>query len=971
MEQSLEICQVSRDVRPGVAGLNTGAYAREKEAVLSALGERKFALEDVVGRESELLRIARFFREGGSPPVLWLEGGPGIGKTTLWRAGIELARERDYLVLACQPTATETALSFAALGDLLAGEIAHVLDDLPEPQRRALEVALALASAEGAGAGQHVIGLGFRSVLQCLASEQPVLVAIDDVQWLDPPSAAALRFAVRRLAGADVKLLVAARHEADTRLRLDRDLEGELLRVEIGPLSVGALHRLLLSRLGKPLSRPTLRKVHDVSGGNPFYGLEIARFLLERRPTLHPAEPLPIPRTLDELVRVRLERLPATVRSMLETAALLADPTPAALAALDPDPEQDTLDRGIAAGVIELDGDRVRFTHPLLAAAIVSAIGPQRRRKIHARLARIVTDPEERARHLALGTESANAEVAESLEEAAEHASLRGAPAVAAELAELAVQRTPMRDREARWRRLVEAGLRYAAAGDVVRARALLEPLVDEIPSGPLRAEVLLNLADFRWDDAAAAIELAERALGEVGSNEPLRARAHMLLSSLALEAEADSALGHIRAAYEAAERSGDEELALLALVNLVHTEVCVGEITPGLLERALERAADATSPARIPHFESPHFVLGLALLGLGRFQEAKPLIALARADSLQQGVPFSTACADEFLAELECRLGNWRAAELHAEECSELYEQLGMEDAPEGMYATGLVNAHFGRIDKARSAAERGAAIAAQAGQEFWAIANRRTLGFLELSLGNPARALEYLQPPARGRIASLLHMPSNCDFINTAIEASVAVGDLGTASELLEALEDRAERVDSGWERAIRARSRALLHSAQGHQDRALTAFDEALLEHERLEMPFERARTLLSLSALQRRLRQRRAARDSLESALAVFEELGAQLWAERARSELKRIAGRTPAGDALTPTEQRVAELAAEGRPNKEIAANLFVTVKAVEAHLTRIYAKLGIHSRTELARLFASKTAVEESTQTSS
>jgi DNA-binding CsgD family transcriptional regulator len=432
------------------------------------------------------------------------------------------------------------------------------------------------------------------------------------------------------------------------------------------------------------------------------------------------------------------------------------------------------------------------------------------------------------------------------------------------------------------------------------------------------------------------------------------------------LQAEAKSALSHIRAAFEATEKTRDEELALLALVNLVHTEVCVGEMTPGLLEQALARVND--SPARhalIPHFESPHFVLGLALLGLGRFEEAKALFERARVDSLDQGVPFSAACADEFLAEVECRLGNWHAAELRAAECSELYQQLGMENAPQWLYATALVAAHLGKVDEARTAAERGAAVAAEAGQEFWVIANRRTLGFLELSLGNPARAVEYLQPPARARIVGLLHMPSTCDFIETAIEAFVAVGDLDAAAELLDALHDRARRMDSAWERAVRARCQGLFHAAQGDYEGAVSAFDEALLEHERLEVPFERARTLLALGVLQRRRKRRRAARESLEASLAVFEELGARLWEERVRTELKRIAGRTPEGDVLTPTERRVAGLVAEGRPNKEVAATLFVSVKAVEANLTRIYAKLGVHSRTELARLLASNSALEE------
>jgi DNA-binding CsgD family transcriptional regulator len=872
-------------------------------------------------------------------------------------------------VLACQPTSTETAFSFAAVGDLLARDIADVLGELPVPQRRALEMALALASDEGATASQHVVGLAVLSALQLLAASQPVLVAIDDVQWLDPASAAALQFAARRLVDTEIKLLVAVRRGDEAQpVQFERDLAQNLVRVDVGPLSLGALHRVVLSRLGEPLTRPTLRKVHEVSGGNPFYALEIACFLVERRPVLRLAEPLPIPHTLDELVRARLDRLPKRVKRMLETAALLAEPTPAALtwASSEPELEDGALDRGVAAGVIELAGDRIRFTHPLLASAVVAGIGPQRRRELHARLAEVVTDPEERARHLALGTEGAGAELADSLERAAEHAARRGAPAVAGELAELAARRTPTKDHKARWRRLIEAGLRHATAGDLPRARALLEPLINEIPPGPLRARVLLNLADFRWDDARASIELAERALAEVGSDDACRARLHMLLSARALEAEADSALSHIRAAYEAADRSGNAELTFLALVNLAHTEVCVGELTPGLLEQALAAInADAAQGERIAHFESPHFVLGLALLGLGRFEEAKALFERARADSLEQGVPYAAACADEFLAEVECRLGDWYAAEVHASECSELYQQLGMENEPQGLYAAALVDAQLGNVEEARTAAERGAAIAADLGQEFWASANRRVLGLLELSLDNAERAVECLQPPTRARAAELWHMPSNSEFIVTAIEALVSVGNLDHAADLLEALQDRASRVDSSWERAIRARCRGVLRGTQGDHDGAFAAFDEALREHERFTAPLDRGRTLLARGILQRRLKQRRAARVSLEAALAVFEDVGARLWSEKTRTELKRIAGRAPSDDVLTPTERRVAELVAEGHHNKEIAAALFVTVKAVEANLTRIYAKLGIRSRTELARSLVEKSSAQD------
>jgi DNA-binding CsgD family transcriptional regulator len=932
----------------------------ERRQSLPAVGVPRLALEGVVGRESELERIGGFLDDGGSALGLWLEGVAGIGKTTLWRAGIGLARERGLRVLASRPTATETALSFAALGDLLSNAAEEVLPDLPAPQRRALEVALALASSDGTAVSERVIGLALLSTLHLLEAQGPVLVAVDDVQWLDPPSAAALRFAARRLADGRVKLLLAARLEAETPpLRLEHDLSERLVRIEVGPLSMGALHRLVLSRLGEPLSRPTLRRVHDASAGNPFYALEIARFLLEGGAPLRPAEQLPIPRTLDELVRARLGRLPETIRRVLEAAALIADPTPQALAAVGFEPEDvgKRLDRAVAAGVIEPDEDQVRFTHPLLAAAVVSGIGLRRRRQLHARLAQIAVDPEERARHLALGTEGADARVAESLERAARHAALRGAPAVAAELAELAAERTPSDAQEQRWRRLIEAGLRHAVAGDHRRARALLGPLADEIPPGPLRADVLLNLADFHWDEPEVAVELAQTALAEVGGDDRRRARLHMLLSSLALEAQTTSALPQIRAALQAAERSGDEELKLLALVNLVHVEVCTGELTPGLLEQARARVnAEGGGFDRIPHFESPGFPLALALLGLGRFEEARPLLERARADSLDQGIPFGGAVAALFLAELECRLGNWREAALQAAECWELYEPLGT-NLTQPCYARALVAAHVGQVDEARAAGERGVADARRAGLEFWGFANRRALGLLELSLGNPARAVEYLRPPQELG-TGLWRMPSNWDYLETSIEALVSAGNLDRAGELIEGLEEWTKTTDGPWQRSILARCRGLLDSAEGDYEGAFADLDEALRAHERLNMPFDRARTLLALGVLQRRVKQRRAARESLEAAVAVFEELGAPLWADRTRAELERIGGRTPAGDMLTPTERRVAELVAEGRPNKDIAALLFVTVKAVEANLTRVYAKLGIQSRTELTRLLA-------------
>jgi DNA-binding CsgD family transcriptional regulator len=928
-------------------------------------------LESVVGRESELVRIGSFLDDAAEDALaLCLEGVAGIGKTTLWRAGLELGRGRGYRVLSCQPTAAETAFSFTALGDLLSPAIAEALPELPAPQRRAVEAALALASTEGPAVDERLIGLGLLSTLRLLACRQPVLVAVDDVQWLDPPSAAVLQFAARRLTDEPVKLLVSVRLEPGApRLQLEGALSDRLFRIGVGPLGVGDLHRLVVARLSKPLSRPTLRRVYDTSGGNPFYALEIARLLLEGETTLRPGEPLPIPRTLEELVRARLERLPRTVRHVLETAALLSEPTLTALTGASPEPEQvgARLDRAAGAGVIELDGDWVRFTHPLLAAAVVSGVGPQRRRQLHARLAELVSDPEERAQHLALGSDVPDAAVAAALDKGARHAALRGAPAVAAGLAELADQRTPPDAREAYWQRLIEAGLCYATAGDLPRARGLLEPLTDEIPPGVLHADVLLDLAELRWDNNGVASSLAERALAEVGDDDARRALILVHLGILAFSSGAGPSLRHFRAALEAADRSGDDELITHALLKLVTEEVWAGDMTPGLLERALARASAAEDH---PHTRTPLLGvssttwLGLALMALGRYEEARALLERARADELVQGVQLSSSETSFCLTQLECRLGEWRKAAQHASECWELYEQLGLEPM-RPLLAKALVGTHLGNFDEARAAAERGIALSTEIGSEYHVLEAHRVFGFLELSLGNAAAAVAYLQPAVR-RVRELgWREPGTWDLLPNAAEALIAVGDLDGATELVDELEDWGRTMNSRWARANGGRCRGLLRSAQGDLDGALAAFEYALREHHRLPTPLDRARTLLALGALQRRMKQKRAARESLEEALAVFEELGARLWADKARSELRRVGGRAPAGDILTATERQVAALVAEGRPNKEIAAMLFVTVKAVEANLTRIYAKLGIRSRTELARLVGRERPVEE------
>jgi DNA-binding CsgD family transcriptional regulator len=917
---------------------------------------------EVVGREAELERISGFLDPARGELGLLLEGVAGIGKTTLWRAGIQLARQQHYRVLWCRPSASETTYSFAALGDLLAPVVEEVLARLPAPQRAAIGAALALAETDGPVVDERVVGLALLSLLRLLAVRGPVLVGVDDLQWLDPASAAVLGFAARRIQDERVKLLCSVRVEPGVApLPVERELAERLLRVRVGPLSGSDLHRIVVARFGRPLPRPTLLRVHDTAGGNPFYALEITRFLLEEATPPGPGDPLPVPATLEELLRTRIGRLPKATREALEAAALLSEPTLEALETLEgTDADPGWLDPAVAAGVVELVDDRIRFTHPLLAAAVRSTMGPGRRRRLHGRLAELVLDPEERARHLALATTGPDGAVADALEEAAQHAVLRGAPASAAELAELAAQRTPPEDQQGRWRRLIEAGLRHATAGDFARARALLEPLVGELPPGPLRGKVLLNLADIGWDGSLETIALAERALVEV-DDDVSRARLHSLLPAITA-VDPPGALAHLQAALEAAERAGDQELAVLALVSRLEWEVIAGQLTPGLLERALALAEDTGGRMlpRVPHFESPAQVLGSALLRLDRFDQARAILEQARADGLAQGAYPAVGFTCRALSELMRRLGDWPAAARFAAGFSELFEQLGLDHlSPWPLHITALVDAHLGNVEQARATATRSSALTIEvAGEDDGLVwQSQGVLGFLELSLGNPTAAAGLLRPATRFFHRIRWRDPME-DLKPNAIEALILVGELEEAAEWLADLEDWSHSLDAPAAAATARRCRGLLRAARGDHEGALEALTQAARAFQQLPVPFERGRTLLALGTLQRRAKQRRAAQASLGAALAEFQHLGARLWAEQARTQLAQLGGRRPQDATLTPTETQIAALVAQGRTNRQVADALFVSPKTVEWNLSKVYKKLHVRSRAELAAKLA-------------
>jgi AAA ATPase domain len=360
---------------------------------------------ELVGRDEELRSLSAFLEhEPEEPAALVLEGEAGIGKSTLWRAGVATARERGFRVLCARPAEAEQGLAHSGLGDLFEEVLELVLPALSAPRRRALAVALVAEEAAGRSVDPRTLAVAVRSALAALAAEGRVVLAVDDVQWLDSSSSGALAFALRRLEKEPVLLLLARRSgEGAAGSELEHALDGgRVERLSVGSLSLGAVHRLLGLRLGRMFARSELLQVYEASGGNPFFALELAR-ALERMPRpLAAGEPLPVPAELEALLAGRLADLPPRTIELLRVAAALARPTLGLLEAADGGDVVTALRPAVDAGLVGMEGDRIRFAHPLFSVAVASKLEQGEGRELHGRLAGIVEDVEQRAHHLAL-----------------------------------------------------------------------------------------------------------------------------------------------------------------------------------------------------------------------------------------------------------------------------------------------------------------------------------------------------------------------------------------------------------------------------------------------------------------------------------------------------------------------------------------------------------------------------------------
>ncbi len=903
----------------------------------------------VVSRPFERRAVSEFLRSAAHKPSgLVIEGEPGIGKTTLWLSAIEDARESGYQVFTARVGQTESVLALAAVADLLRGIDATILAGLPDMQRIAVDRVLLRASSEDQPTDQRAVAVAFAAVFEHIAADSPVLIAIDDVQWVDRSSQDVVAFAARRFKGRVGLLLTerldAAGASAVTWLNLSKPEDIE--RVRVGPLSLGGLHALLSARLGKSFPRPTMVRIAEISGGNPFYALELARAIDVGSPNAQSA----LPGSLSELMRLRIGQLDRDARKLLLAAASVANPTVELLNQVTGAPVE-LLGEAEAKGIIGIDGNVVRFAHPLLAQSVYTDASPAERRAMHRSLAQTVALPELRARHMALAASSADPETLHALDTGAGAAMARGAPAAAAELLELAIGLGG----DAPERR-IPAALYHFNAGNPERARALLEPTLNQLPPGTLRATALnlmagVHLYDDNWVEAIAVLE---RAVDDTEESPGLLVQTLIALAfGQRMMAKYEESLVSARMAVTHAEQLDDPVLISRALAMSVQLNFMYGN---GFDEVSLRRALELEDrdSADLITF-SASMIEALMLAWIGQLDAAHAKMEALGRRCTELGAENDLAAVASCSALFEIWRGNLVEAARLADEAMERAEQGGGSLAI-ALSMRAMVSAYIGREDDSRADAQAALEIASRSESPRLAEWPVMTLGFLDVSLGRHAEALATVQPMQHTFEAIPGTEIMTASFIPDAVEAMLSLGRTAEAEPLIEALERNGRRLDRPWMLAVGARCRSMWLAALGDVEAAARTAQDAMAEHDRLPMPFERARTQLLLGQLQRRQRQKDTSTRTFREALQTFESMGTQLWADRARAELARTKV-VPTHDlALTPSERRVAELAASGMTNRDVAAALFISPKTVEANLVRIYRKLDIKTRAELGRL---------------
>jgi DNA-binding CsgD family transcriptional regulator len=902
----------------------------------------------IVGRRAELDEIDRLLGDEGPAAAVLFDGEAGIGKTTIWRAGVRRARVRGLRTLVAQPSESEAGLPYAALADLLAGVPADAFDRLPGPQRSAISAAL--TQRESADAfDQHALA---RATVEIL-SDGPLVVAVDDVQWLDTPTAAVLSFAFRRLGTAPLRVLLARRARVQAPVELPLGLESwerRMRRIEVGPLTPTELGAMLRETLDVDLSRPRVELITRTSAGNAMFALELAR---------HPTSNAGAPSTLGQTLADRVRALDPAGQEAVTVASAALQPSIELL--LEAGVEERGIRAALEGGIFIRDDDALSFAHPLLATAAYEMLLPGERRDVHGRLAEVSSGPIERAHHVARAATEPSAEAAAALDVAARVASELGDHAGAASFLLRAAELSPADEGEEAGARRARAAAELEVAGDVEAAAELARAVRDELPAGTARAFARRTLvsaaigATMSYEEALSELALA---LEDAGADDVAAATVHLQLAdmTMTLWRVPESRL-HLEAAVALGERARAEDIVTAALSETGFLDsVCGLGVTTSAL-RAYERWDGSFAS---PNAYSPRLSLACAQMHAGGFAEAARLLQDEVAAGDERGVEVVEVMAGSHLAEVQTRAGDWGAALVNAR----LSEEHGRQAANAQVsvataFPLAYVQALLGDHDAARTVGLDGLARTQEMDDVWYETGYRGVLGLVALTEDDVDAAIAMLEPAWAAMQRVGIGNPSIFPVPHVLGEAYAAAGRLDDAAAVASVLRS-VPAAAHPWCRAMAGRCEALVASVRGDHAAARDALDEALAAHAELPEPFERARTLHVQGRVERRARNWARARTSLTAALTEFDTLGAARWAEKAGADLARLPGRRPApAGELTETEGRVAALVAEGLSNKEVAARLFVSVRAVEANLSRIYAKLGIRSRTELTRTFRS------------
>ena len=898
------------------------------------------------GDDCELLTHALIRAQGGASTALVLRGEAGVGKTALVHWLSHEASQMEIARLSCAGVESESDLAFSALHQLLRPAIS-AMPTLPRLQQEALNGALGLSGRRGVD--PFLVAVGALSLLGELAAESGLVCIVDDAQWLDPASMDVLRFVARRLDAEGIALIFAARDPDPAtfdspgirshRLEgLDHQAAGALLRDRAAMISPEVERRLVEHHAGNPLAiielAPLLTDA-QLSGRDPL------------------PDPMPMGGEVEHLYASRAAGLTAEAQRLLLLAAI-ADTDEvrlvvAAAAALGLSSER--LEEAEVSGLISVDQGAITFKHPLVRSAIHQRSTFRERQQGHQAMAALLTDEtdvDRRAWHLVRAATGYDDELADLLEASAARATSRGGPASAVERWQWSAELTT--DAGRRCDRLIEAAASSLVAAQPDRSRHFLA-VAEPLAAGPLDTGRVLALrgdVEMRHGDPEIAYDMLLAASAQLAIDDPRNA-----VEALVLAGEAATFLGDPRRTTEVglladqlrAAAPAEDVASVDLLVGL--GRLFAGDWSGG--SRILASVLDCPDAA-VADFR--HVLRsGRAAMYLGRLADARDLYGKAVVHARSSASPGQLTPLLDRLAYIELLLGRLPDAEAHASEGLRLSSDLGL-DAGIALSTLATVYAYRGQDAECRAEAARAREVAAHRRLRMIDAGGQWGVGLLELGAGRPAEALSALLSVAS---ATEGHPGILRWATPDLVEAAVRSRDPDACGPALERLEAWAGASGLPIPNAALARCRGLL--ATGAE--AIAHLEEALVHDELDTRPLERARIQLLLGEALRRERQRVRSREHLRLALQVFDRMGARPWSARAESEL-RASGETgaPRGSSgavqLTPQELQIAQYAAEGESNADIAAKLFLSRRTVEYHLAKVYTKLGVTSRRDLA-----------------